>query len=202
MTDVDIRKLQATVETALLDLARYHRGEAEVPTELEIPPSGMSGGESTKAWTKAVTDYFSRRLSVGGLRTERGRAARLCVPPDLVVFGPTGSLLVHVEHETRGWEWNHAFGDLIKLMFVNDEMSRIAVLVLNEFDKDCGEEHGLKRRLDILLNTCQRLLPAARDFVSLYLAIWLRNHDARVFQIVPTGNGIERTEPRCLFPAS
>jgi len=116
MTDVDIRKLQAIVETSLLDLARYRRGEAEAPKELDTPPTILPGGADTRASTKAVIDYFDRRLvSMGGLRTERQNAAGLCVPPDLVAFDATGNLLVHVEHETRGWEWNHAFGDLVKL---------------------------------------------------------------------------------------
>jgi len=89
----------------------------------------------------------------------------------------------------------------VKLMFANGKMAQIAVLVLDWFDNYCADR-GFKKRLEILLNTCGRLLPAAPDFTSLYLALWLKNRDARVYKILPVGEGIERTEPRCLFPNS
>jgi hypothetical protein len=180
---IDLERMGDSIGAALVELARYHRGEVERLDGLTTDFGDLAGGDLTKAWTRAQIDLLDARLSKAGLRTERERAATLRLPPDLVGLGPDSELVVHVERETRGWEWNDIFGALVKVTFANSQPAPIAVLVF-----DCVPEgNGLQRRLDLLLEVARRLLSATPQVRRLYLALLGRSNSAGVLEVSRQG---------------
>jgi hypothetical protein len=181
--DIDLQRVGESVGAALVELARYHRGELEQLEGLSTDMGDLAGGELTKAWTRAQIDFLDARVSKAGLRTVRERAAALRLPPDLVGLGSDGELVVHVERETRGWEWNDIFGALVKVTFANPQPAPIAVLVL-----DCVPEgSGLLRRLDLLLEVARRLLSATPQVQRFYLVVLGRGDWAGVLEVFRQG---------------
>jgi hypothetical protein len=106
---VGLQKVGEAIGAALVELARCHRGEIEHLDGLVIDLGDLEGANLTKAWTRAQLDFLDRRLSQAGLRTECETSAALRLPPDLIGLGSDAAPVVHIERETRGWEWNHIF---------------------------------------------------------------------------------------------
>jgi hypothetical protein len=153
--------LERIVREALVELARYHRCVVAAPAGLKAPRKNTSA-----AWTKAELDFFKLRLDGSGLDVRREHKARMRLPPDLVAFN-RGRLVLHLERETRGWEWNDVIGGLVKMFLVPQKPAPISVLVL------AGVRGEPQERLDLILLLARKLLAAARGVRCLYLALWM-----------------------------
>jgi hypothetical protein len=169
----------ATVLRALRELALYHRGAGGRPKGFQSPQPKLKGSPLTKAWTSAEIGFLRGRLEQEGFTVQREQAASLRLPPDLVVRDASGKLALHVERETRGWEWNHVIGALVKVLIVNRTPASIAAVLLANVRGDTAE------RLDLILRLATALLRSSPAVNQLYLALWLgKNYaDARVFSL-------------------
>jgi hypothetical protein len=168
-----------TVHRALLELANYHRGAAGSPKGFQSPQPKLKGSLLTKAWTSAEIGFIRRRLEQEGFAVQGERAASLRLPPDLVVRDAAGKLSLHVERETRGWEWNHVIGALVKVLIVNKTPAPMAAVLLANVWGDAAE------RIDLILRLATALLRSSPAVKQLYLALWLGKEyvDARVFSL-------------------
>lgn len=177
------RRIQHAIESTLVRLARYYRNEGPLPQELAPPPGGLRGTALTKAWTRAEIEYFAKNFCKEGLAVKREHGAGLRLPPDLTAFDSNAEVVIHVERETRGWEWNHVFGALVKLLIANERPARFAVLVLDNLR--LGDN-----RLELLTNVSRKLLSAASGVVCFYLAVWFNDGTrAEVFRIDAADSG-------------
>lgn len=198
MSTIDVIRVAEATGAALVELARYHRGEVDGLDGLVTDLGDMDGATSTREWTKVQLNVLDSRLSRTGLRTNREHAAGMRLPPDLVGMDADGNLAVHLERETRGWEWNHIFGALIKLTFANTQPAPIAVLLL-----DCvRRRNGFQRWLDLLLEVSRRLLLAAPQVQRFYLAILGEDHSAGVLEVSRHTTGCDEVVLRWLLAIS
>lgn len=143
------------------------------------PPCHLSYQTSTIEWTKAEIAYYSATFNDFNFIAKKENEAGFRLPPDLTVWGKNNQLLIHLERETRGWEWNHIFGAAIKLFFVNPIPAPICILVLN-MRNVCLKKDLLDERLKLLENTCSSLFSFADKVQSFYLALWMEG-ETRIY---------------------
>ncbi|MCC6812164.1 MAG: hypothetical protein IT381_32385 [Deltaproteobacteria bacterium] len=178
-----MNELEKFVEIILIEMSQYYCGTSSKPRDFREPGRGNAAG-----WTSAEIDFFRTRLRKAGYRVSAEHEAGLRLPPDLVACNPTDDTLqLHLERETRGWEWNHVFGALLKLLFVNDTPAPITVMILDSF----GSTNDPESRFDLLRRTAQKLLDATEAVQTLFIATWscTQGGEATVLRFVRAGRG-------------
>jgi hypothetical protein len=140
------------------------------------------------------------RLEQAGHVVKREREVENRLPPDLVVVEGDGRITVHLERETRGFEWNHVLGALLKMLLLPDPPAEVTFLVIaNTEVANSGSGPNLNNVLDL----SKKLLQRVRGVKRLYVAAWCgrsRWDDTRIFRLSSTGRMRDAIKKLRVFP--
>jgi hypothetical protein len=177
---------------AIMDVARYYRTYKNPPKDFKEPRKHR---RKASPWTQAELEFYERRLTKAGYVPKRETAAKERLPPDLVVKNGNGALALHLERETRGFEWNHIIGAMVKMFFVPPKPAPVTFLVIANMRRG--------RKTDLTLELSRRLLSKTQGVRRLYVALWSGSDwsDPQVYRFEGPKTGTAGVRGREIFPS-